>query len=135
MAQIDASIHYYNNKYYALVKDERTYHSSSSYYKRPRIAVSNSLTGPYANPGGALTPKHREGMTMVKSPDNNYWYLYVENYDSHVYELYRSTSLSASGWNQVTSFTAPATQSICRHGCVIPINATVYSRLEAAYGN
>ncbi|MBR5043104.1 MAG: hypothetical protein IKX67_07670 [Bacteroidales bacterium] len=137
MAQIDATIHYYNGKYYALIKDERTYHSSSNYYKRPRIAVSNSLTGPYANPGGALTDKHREGMTMVQSPDKNYWYLYVENYgsDPHVYELYRSTSLTASGWSQVTSFTPPTTQSICRHGCVIPIDATVYSRLEAAYGN
>lgn len=137
MAQIDASIHYYNGKYYALVKDERTYSSSSSYYKRPRIAVSDALTGPYSNPGGALTPKHREGMTMVKSPDNNYWYLYAENYDSstNVYELYQSTSLTASSWSKVSNFTPPVTQSICRHGCVIPIDATVYSRLEAAYGN
>ncbi|MBO4340937.1 MAG: hypothetical protein J5835_05865 [Bacteroidales bacterium] len=137
MAQIDATIHYYNGRYYALIKDERTYHSSSTYYKRPRIAVSNSLTGPYNNPGGALTPKHREGPTLVQSPDKSYWYLYVENYDSdpHVYELYRSNSLSASGWEKVAGFTPPTTQSICRHGCVIPIDATVYSRLEAVYGN
>ena len=136
MAQIDATIHYYNNRYYALVKDERTYHSSSSYYKRPRIAVATSLTGPYANPGGALTPKHREGPTMVQSPDKSYWYLYVENYDdeSNIYELYRSTSLTASGWSKVTSFTPPSTTN-CRHGCVIPIDAKVYRRLQAVYGN
>ena len=137
MAQIDATIHYYNGRYYALIKDERNSSLSSSYYKRPRIAVSNFLNSGYANPGGALTPKYREGMTMVKSPDNSYWYLYVENYDSdpNVYELYRSTSLTASGWTKVSGFTPPTTQSICRHGCVIPIDATVYSRLEAAYGN
>ncbi len=136
VAQIDASIHYYNGKYYALFKDERTYHSSSSYYKRPRIAVANALAGPYANPGGALTPKHREGPTMVQSPDGTYWYLYAENYDdeSNVYELYRSTSLTASGWSKVSSFTPPSTTN-CRHGCVVPIDAKVYRRLEAAYGN
>ena len=136
VAQIDASIHYYGGKYYALFKDERTYHSSSTYYKRPRIAVANSLTGPYANPGGALTPKHREGPTMVKSPDGSYWYLYAENYDdeSNVYELYRSTSLTASGWTKVSNFTPPSTTN-CRHGCVVPIDAKVYRRLEAAYGN
>ena len=98
--------------------------------------MANSLTGPYANPGGALTPKHREGPTMVKSPDGSYWYLYAENYDdeSNVYELYRSTSLTASGWTKVSNFTPPSTTN-CRHGCVVPIDAKVYRRLEAAYGN
>lgn len=136
VAQIDASIHYYNGKYYALFKDERVYNSSRDYYKRPRIAVADALTGPYGNPGGALTPKHREGPTMVQSPDGGYWYLYAENYDdnSNIYELYRSTSLTASGWTKVTSFTPPSTTN-CRHGCVVPIDAKVYRRLEAAYGN
>ena len=139
-AQIDASIHYYGGKYYALFKDERTYHSSSTYYKRPRIAVANSLTGPYDNPGGALTPKHREGPTMVKSPDGTYWYLYVENYNgddppnTNYYELYRSASITSSNWSLVSTFTPPSTTN-CRHGCVVPIDAKVYRRLEAAYGN
>ena len=136
MAQIDATIHYYNGRYYAVIKDERTKSSSPSYYKRPRIAVSNSLTGPYNNPGGAITPKRREGPTMVQSPDKSYWYMYVENYQDgeQEYELYRSNSLSASDWSKVNEF-APPSATNCRHGCVIPIDAKVYRQLEAAYGN
>ena len=136
MAQIDATIHYYNGRYYAVIKDERTKSSSPSYYKRPRIAVSNSLTGPYNNPGGAITPKRREGPTMVQSPDKSYWYMYVENYQDgeQEYELYRSNSLSASDWSKVNEFTPPSATN-CRHGCVIPIDAKVYRQLEAAYGN
>jgi len=139
VAQIDANIHYSDGKYYAVFKDERTYESSKTYYKRPRIASSNSLNTGYGNPGGALTGKRREAPTLVKSPDGVYWYLYTEYYDSdpevHTYELYRSTSLTTSGWTQVTAFTPPTTSTICRHGCVIPIDAKVYRRLNTAYGN
>ena len=136
---IDVSLHYYGGKYYALYKHELTYDSDKSYYKRPRMRSSSSLTGTYSlvASNNYLTPRHREGPTMVKSPDNTKWYLYVENYhdDAHVYELYYSTSLTASGpWTQNTStFAPPANANGCRHGCVVPIDAKTYRRLEAAY--
>jgi len=135
-AQIDCSIKYYAGRYYALFKDERSKSSSASYYKRPRMAVATSLTGPYTNPGGALTDKHREAPSVVQSPDGNYWYLYVEYYDDHVYEVYRSTQLTDSGWTKLRTFT-PASMTVgeCRHGCVVPIDAKVYRRLKTAYGN
>ena len=134
MAQIDASIHYYSGRYYAVIKDERTKDSSSAYYKRPRIAVSASLTGPWTNPGGALTDKYREAPSLVKSPDGAWFYLYVENYGTNpnTYELYRSTSLTATGWSKVGSFSPPPGGN-CRHGCVIRIDEKTYRRLQAAY--
>jgi len=135
---IDASLHYYGGRYYALYKHELTYDSDKSYYKRPRMRSSSTLTGTYSlvSSSNYLTPRHREGPTMVKSPDNTKWYLYVENYhdDAHVYELYTSTSLTVSGpWTQNNSFTPPANANGCRHGCVIPIDAKTYRRLQAAY--
>lgn len=135
MAQIDATIHYYSGKYYAVIKDERTKDNSSSYYKRPRIASSSSLTSWTTNPGGAITPKYREAPSLVKSPDGNYYYMYVEYYEDHVYELYRSTSLSSSNWTQVSSFTPPTgtgDDRNCRHGCVIKVDERTYRRLQTA---
>ena len=131
--QIDAIIYYDSGKYYAVIKDESEA-NSTTYYKRPRMCTATSLTGPYSNPSAQLTPAYREAPTLVQSPDGNYWYLYVEAYNTHVYELYRSNSLSATNWTKMSSFTPPSTDN-CRHGCVIPIDATVYRRLEAAYGN
>lgn len=135
---IDVSLHYYGGRYYALYKHELTYDSDKSYYKRPRMRSSTSLTGSYSlvTSNNYLTPRHREGPTMVKSPDNSKWYLYVENYhdDAHVYELYYSNSLTVSGpWTQNNSFTPPANANGCRHGCVVPIDAKTYRRLEAIY--
>lgn len=136
MAQIDATIYYFGNKYYAVIKDERTKDSSSSYYKRPRIASSSSLTSWTSNPGSALTDKYREAPSLVKSPDGNYYYLFVEYYEDHIYELYRSTSLtSIFTWTKVTSFTPPTGTGAdrnCRHGCVIKVDERTYRRLETA---
>ena len=132
--QIDAIIYYNAGTYYAVIKDESEA-NSTTYYKRPRMCTASSLTGPYSNPSAQLTPAYREAPTLVQSPDGNYWYLYVEAYNSgHVYELYRANSLTATNWTKMSSFTPPSTDN-CRHGCVIPIDAKVYRRLEAAYGN
>ena len=61
-------------------------------------------------------------------------YLYVENYGTNpnTYELYRSTSLTATGWSKVGSFSPPPGGN-CRHGCVIRIDEKTYRRLQAAY--
>jgi hypothetical protein len=129
--QIDAIIYYDSGRYYAVIKDE-TEAGVGSYYKRPRMCTATSLTGPYSNPSGQLTPAYREAPTLVKSPDGNYWYLYVEYYNTHIYELYRSASLNNINWTKMDSFTPPSNTN-CRHGCVIPIDAKVYRRLQSAY--
>lgn len=132
MAQIDASLHYYDGKYYAVIKDERwPEHASTG--KTVRIAVSETPTGPWSNPGNALTPAWREAPTLVQSPDGSEWYLYVEDYTVHRYEMYRSPSLSRNSlWEKVPGMTPPAGDN-CRHGCIIRIDETVYGKLKATY--
>ena len=132
MAQIDASLHYSGGKYYAVIKDERwPEHASTG--KTVRIAVSDTPTGPWSNPGVGLTPAWREAPTMVQSPDGSEWYLYVENYSVHQYELYRSSSLTSNKvWNKVEAFTPPPGDN-CRHGCIIHIDEQIYVKIQNAY--
>lgn len=132
MAQIDASIHYYDGKYYAVIKDER-WPGASPLGKTVRIAESESLTGPWTNPGGSVTPAWREAPTLVQSPDGEYWYLYVEDYTVHHYELYRSTSLTDdSVWEKVEAMTPPPGDN-CRHGCIIRVDESIYRKLKDTY--
>lgn len=132
MAQIDASIHCYGGKYYAVIKDER-WPSTAATGKTVRISVADSPTGPWCNPGAALTPAWREAPTLVQSPDGSEWYLYVEDYTVHRYEMYRSGSLANNSlWEKVSDMTPPPGDN-CRHGCIIRINETIYSKLKATY--
>lgn len=132
MAQIDASIHYSDGKYYAVIKDERwPEHASTG--KTVRIAQSSSLIGPWTNPGASVTPSWREAPTLVKSPDGAYWYMYVEDYTVHKYELYRSSSITnESLWEKVESMTPPPGDN-CRHGCIIRVDDDVYRKLRDTY--
>lgn len=132
MAQIDASLHYYGGKYYAVIKDERwPEHAKTG--KTVRIAVGDSPTGPWSDPGGSICPAWREAPTLVQSPDGTAWYLYVEDYTVHRYELYRSESLTNGNvWEKVGAFTPPPGDN-CRHGCIIHIDEDVYLKLQATY--
>ena len=134
MAQIDASIHYYNGIYYAVIKDERWKDNISTEVEEQkviRIARSKSLTGPYTNPGCGITPEWREAPTLVKSIDGSRFHLYVEDYGKHRYELYTSESIERHGvWEKVETMTPPEN---CRHGCIIRINEHMYNNLINSY--
>lgn len=132
MAQIDASIHYSDGKYYAVIKDERwPEHATTG--KMVRIAQSSSLTGPWSNPGPGVTPAWREAPTLVQSPDGAYWYMFVEDYTVHKYELYRSSSITnGSLWEKVESMTPPPGDN-CRHGCIICVDDAIYCKLKDTY--
>ncbi|MBR5043102.1 MAG: glycosyl hydrolase family 32 [Bacteroidales bacterium] len=132
MAQIDASIHYYGGKYYAVIKDERwPEHASTG--KTVRIAVSDTPTGPWSNPGVSLTPAWREAPTLVQSMDGSEWYLYVEDYTVHRYEMYHSATLTLNSmWEKVAGMTPPPGDN-CRHGCIIRVDETIYSKLKSTY--
>ncbi|MBO4340935.1 MAG: glycosyl hydrolase family 32 [Bacteroidales bacterium] len=133
MAQIDASIHFCDGKYYAVIKDERWQASAPSTFKTIRIARSESLTGPWTNPGGSVTPAWREAPTLVQSPGGECWYLYVEDYTVHRYELYRSSSITNDNvWEKVTEM-APPPGDNCRHGCIIHVDEAVYKKLKDTY--
>ncbi len=129
MATIDVIILKDGGKYYAIIKDER-WPEDSSTPKSIRVATSDNLTGPYSNPGPQISPSWREAPTLVKSMDDRYWYLYVENYQNHVYELYRSTALTGSAWSKV-EFTPP----VARHGWIMKLDEQTYQKVVKAYPN
>ncbi len=133
MAQIDASIHYYNGIYYAVVKDERWRDNISTEVEEQkvvRIARSRNLTGPYTNLGCGVTPEWREAPTLVRSIDGIRYFLYVEDYGNHRYELYASESIERNGrWDKI-EITPPEN---CRHGCIIKIDEETFNNLNNHY--
>lgn len=127
MATIDAIIRKVDNTYYAIIKDER-WPEKSATGKTVRVATSPNLTGPYSNPGPPISPSWREAPIIVKSMDDKSWFLYVENYGEHLYELYKANSLTGSMWSKV-EFTPP----VARHGFIIKVNEKQYQDIVKAY--
>ena len=128
MAQIDASVHFHQGMYYAIVKDERWQESAPGTYKSIRLAKSKSLIGPWSSPGAPLTPHWREAPTLVPSLDGREWYLYAEEYPKG-YRMYKAASLDQPGpWREVPL----KYKGVIRHGCVIRINEDVYRGLLVA---
>jgi hypothetical protein len=128
MATIDAIICKVGNIYYAIMKDERWPDKYPAVGKTIRIAKSNNLTGPYSNPGAAITPSWHEAPTVIQSSDGKEWYLYTEHYTVSTYDLFESSTLDGGMWKQVT-FSPP----IARHGCVIKVDEKTYQGLLNAY--
>lgn len=127
MATIDVIIKKEKDTYYAIIKDER-WPEKCPTGKTIRVATSKNLTGPYSNPGPAITPSWREAPVVVKSMDDKNWYLYVEDYRNAKYELFKSNSLTGSMWSEV-KFTPP----VARHGCVIKIDEKTYDGIVKSY--
>lgn len=128
IATIDVSIHKYEGKYYAIIKDER-WPETVSTGKSIRVSVSDSLLGPYSNPTATIPENWREAPTLTRSMDDKLWYLYVEDYRNTVYELWTSENLVGGTWTKSSSFEAPEG----RHGCVIKIDEKTYQALATAY--
>ena len=127
MATIDTIIKKEGGKYYAIIKDER-WPDKCRTGKTIRIAISEYLTGPYENPGSSITPAWREAPILVKSPDNEDWYLFTEDYQNAQYNLFKSKLLTGAMWSQI-DFTPP----VARHGCIIRIDEKKYQTIQKAY--
>ena len=128
IATIDVSIHKYEGKYYAILKDER-WPETVSTGKTIRVCVSDNLLGPYSNPMPTILQNWREAPTLTMSLDGKLWYLYVEDYRKAVYELWTSEKIVGGTWTKSSSLVAPEG----RHGCVIKIDEKTYQALEKAY--
>ena len=128
MATIDAIFYKEGEKYYAVIKDERWPETSPS-GKTIRIASSDSLTGPYCNPGESVTGAWEEAPVAVRKNDGGGWYLFTERYLQHRYCAYETESLSSGKWNSAeVSFPDQG-----RHGCVIPITEKEYLSLTETF--
>jgi hypothetical protein len=126
MPTMDVIIRKENGRYYAFIKDERWPGDVSAGYKAIHIARSDKLTGPYENPGAAITDTWREGQTLVRNSKDSGWYLYVERYP-YEYTLYEAENFEGV-WKSkaIKPFSA-------RHGSVVRINEATYQAILKAY--
>lgn len=128
MATIDVILYKEAQTYYAVIKDER-WPETSPTGKTIRIASSESLTGPYSNPGPSITTPWEEAPVAVRKTDGSGWYLFTERYmeKSDRYCCREAGSFSSPSWNPV-QIAAPADG---RHGCVIPVTEKEFQTLSA----
>ena len=133
-ATIDVVIYKQNNTYYAVLKDER-WPEHSPYGKTIRIAKSQSLTGPYSNPGPNITEtsEWHEAPIIFPSPDGSKMYLYTEAYATtgHPYNMYSASSLENTSWTRMSN--TPPTGS--RHGWIIKVDENTYEAVVNAFPN
>jgi hypothetical protein len=138
MATIDVSLHQADGAYYAIIKDERYPTLDWPTGKTVRICHSDSLLGPYSEPGPPVSPNFREAPTLIPSPDGRAWYLYYEQYPGVAYGLSVAAKMSGP-WFQVAGNQRPEWDKYdlprkVRHGSMLPITRKQYDALVAAFG-
>lgn len=128
MPTMDAIIRKIDGKYYSFIKDERWPEDISEGSKAIRMTKADNLTGPYENPGAAITTNWREAQTLVPKPENNGWYLFVEHYPLE-YDLYEASSIEGP-WTHKEIKSPDA-----RHGSMIWVDGATYQAIVRAYKN
>lgn len=130
MATIDVILNKEGERYYALIKDER-WPETAATGKTIRVASSESLTGPYTNPGPSITNAWEEAPVALRKNDGGGWLLFTERYMEHSqrYTCRETVSFEDESWSQVDM----ASPEDGRHGCVIPITEEEYQAIVEKY--
>lgn len=128
MATIDVIIRKIGDDYCAIMKDERWPEDAPGVAKTIRMAKSKSLTGPYTNPGVAMTPSSvwHEAPIVVPTVDGKGFFLYAERYPKQ-YNMFKASSIEGP-WTECY-FEGPD----ARHGCIVRVNEKVYQAILKAY--
>ena len=128
---IDTDIVRENGNYYRFSKDEE--------YKANTIEVSTNLLGPWNDVTNFSLAKIRgyEGPEcyQIKPATNGQpatWCLILDQYSKHAgYQPFVTEDLGRGQFKPGAGFVFPFP---LRHGCVLPVSAAEYERLEKAYG-
>lgn len=139
MATIDTIVRRVGDRYYAILKDERYPSLDWPTGKTIRIRGSDSLVGPWSEPGPPISPNFREAPTLIPSPDGKFWYLYYEQYPGVAYGLSVGASLEgpwfqAAGAMHYEDWDKYLVPAQARHGCMLPISREQYDALVRAFG-
>ena len=127
MGTIDVIIRKANDRYYAIIKDEKYPTLDWVSGKTIRISSSDSLLGPYSYPSDPVSPNFREAPMIIPSPDGKACYLYYEQYPGVSYGLSVASDLDGP-WYQVSGYTFYSSWDkytmppSVRHGCMITIS-------------
>ena len=139
MGTIDVVIRKIDNKYYAIIKDERYPTLEWTTGKTVRICTSDNLFGPYSKPAESISPNFREAPTLIPSPNGKIWYMYYEQYPGISYGLSVASSINGP-WHQISGYTfyndwdKYSLPPKVRHGSMITITKDQYDSLVKAYG-
>lgn len=132
LATIDVIVRREGDRYFAFLKDERYPSFDWPTGKTIRMAVSESLTGPFGELLPPLSASFREAPTLIARPDGQGWYLYSEQYPGVSYSLATATSLNGP-WHEVY-WQDYATPPKARHGSMIELGKTEWEVLMDAFG-
>jgi hypothetical protein len=119
---IDVIIRKINDKYWAILKDERDPETCKT-GKTIRISYSDELTGPYSEPSAPITPTWFEAPTIAEAPDGKGWFIWAENYPYQYYR-FKAEEWGTTGWKK-----DPRARAGMRHGCVVRINQEQYDAI------
>jgi len=139
MGTIDVIIRKQEDRYFALIKDERYPTLDWVTGKTIRISHAPNPLGPYTAPSPPVSPNFREAPTLIPSPDGKIWYLYYEQYPGISYGLSVSRDLRGP-WYQISGYTFNknwdkySLPPKVRHGCMIPIKRSQYDYLVKNFG-
>jgi len=118
---IDASIVKNKNGYMMFLKNETRWPAE----KNIRIAYSKNLTGPYGDPGVAITGDYwAEGPTCLKIGEK--WIVYFDKYRDHTYGAVESTDLV--NWTDVSD-KVEFPKGI-RHGTAFVVSGEEFEKLN-----
>jgi hypothetical protein len=139
MATIDVILRREDDRYFAILKDERYPSLDWPTGKTIRISSSPNLLGPYSEPAPPVSPGFREAPTLFRSPNGLAWYLYYEQYPGVSYGLSVSDTLEgpwfqASGGTHYRDWDKYALPAKVRHGSMLPISKEEYDVLVQAFG-
>jgi hypothetical protein len=136
---IDVLIRKVDDTYYAIIKDETYPTLFWVTGKTIRISKAPSLTGPYSEPSGPVSPNFREAPMLISSPDGKIWYMYYEQYPGVSYGLSISDNLNgpwyqASGYTFAHDWDKYSLPPQVRHGAMISISKHEYDALVKKFG-
>ncbi|MDQ0877799.1 hypothetical protein QFZ77_006458 [Paenibacillus sp. V4I3] len=67
---------------------------------------------------------------MIRSPQGDKWYLFIDEYGLRGYIPLETTDLDSGEWTMPADFALPTKP---RHGAVLPVTRSEYERLHAKY--
>ncbi|MDR7328077.1 MULTISPECIES: immunoglobulin-like domain-containing protein [Catenuloplanes] len=131
---IDSTVVRDGDTYYRFTKDERNPSSTTPCSKFIIAERSAALLDPewdlVAECIGSGALARGEGPLVFRSNTERKWYLFIDEFGGRGYVPFETTDLASGVWTVSADYALPARP---RHGTVLPVTATEYAAVRAAY--
>ncbi|WP_142060164.1 glycoside hydrolase family 43 protein [Pseudarthrobacter sp. B4EP4b] len=127
---IDSTVVQADGYFYRFSKDELSADSSSPDAKFITTERSDTLDSTHytviATGIGKNDLAHGEGPIIVRGPERNQWFLFIDEFGLRRYTAFTSDSLDSNTWTPVEAVMPPGAS----HGSILALTAEEYSQLE-----